>query len=62
MIVYLIGTPLALGSYWGLLAVVAMVPLLMWRLLDEEKLLINELQGYTEYQQQVRRRLVPYIW
>jgi protein-S-isoprenylcysteine O-methyltransferase Ste14 len=59
---YLLGTPLALGSYWGLLPFVALVPLLIWRLLDEEKLLTRELEGYKQYQQRVRYRLVPRVW
>jgi protein-S-isoprenylcysteine O-methyltransferase Ste14 len=57
-----IGTPLALGSYWGLFAVVAALPALIWRLLDEEKLLATSLPGYTEYKQRVRYRLVPLVW
>jgi hypothetical protein len=40
---YLLGTPLALGSYWGLVAVVATVPFLIWRLVDEERLLASQL-------------------
>jgi protein-S-isoprenylcysteine O-methyltransferase Ste14 len=59
---YLIGTPLALGSYWGFVALVGMLPFLIWRLLDEERLLANELPGYREYQHEVRHRLVPGIW
>ena len=59
---YLIGTPLALGSYWGLLAFVAIVPFLIWRLFDEEETLANELPGYTNYQRRVRYRLIPLIW
>jgi protein-S-isoprenylcysteine O-methyltransferase Ste14 len=59
---YVIGTPLALGSYWGLLAAVAMLPFLIWRLLDEERLLARSLSGYTEYQKKVPYRLVPRIW
>src|SRR5262245_40061660 len=43
---YLVGTPLALGSYWGLLALPAMLPFLIWRLLDEERLLARKLSGY----------------
>ena len=35
---------------------------LIWRILDEEKLLENELGGYRDYAQQVRYRLVPFIW
>jgi protein-S-isoprenylcysteine O-methyltransferase Ste14 len=59
---YLIGTPLALGSYWGLLVLVGMMPLLIWRLSDEERFLANHLSGYREYQKKVQHRLVPYIW
>lgn len=36
---YLLGTPLALGSYWGLVPIAAMTPFLIWRLLDEERFL-----------------------
>ena len=59
---YLIGTPLALGSYWGLLVLVGMMPFLIWRLFDEERFLANHLPGYREYQKRVQHRLVPYIW
>jgi protein-S-isoprenylcysteine O-methyltransferase Ste14 len=61
-LLYLLGTPLALGSYWGFVPVAAMLPLLVWRLLDEERLLARNLPGYTDYQQRVRRRLVPFVW
>ena len=57
-----IGTPLALGSYWGLLAFVAALPALIWRLLDEENFLAKSLPGYVEYKQHVRYRLVPLVW
>jgi len=59
---YLFGTPLALGSYWGLVPIAAMVPFLIWRLLDEERLLAKDLAGYTEYRKRVRYRLVPFLW
>jgi protein-S-isoprenylcysteine O-methyltransferase Ste14 len=59
---YLLGTPLALGSYWGLVPFVAMMPFLIWRLLDEEGFLAKNLPGYTEYQKQVRHRLLPFVW
>jgi protein-S-isoprenylcysteine O-methyltransferase Ste14 len=59
---YLVGTPLALGSYWGLVPVVGMLPFLIWRLVEEERLLARTLPGYGEYQRQVRHRLVPWIW
>jgi protein-S-isoprenylcysteine O-methyltransferase Ste14 len=58
----LIGTPLALGSWWGLSALIVIVPALIWRLLDEENFLKKNLPGYTEYTGKVRYRLVPYVW
>ena len=59
---YLLGTPLALGSYWGLVVLGAMTPFLLWRLFDEERFLAKNLPGYTEYQKRVRHRLVPFVW
>jgi protein-S-isoprenylcysteine O-methyltransferase Ste14 len=59
---YLVGTPLALGSYWGLAPIAAMMPFLIWRLLDEERFLARNLPGYAEYQKRVRHRLVPFVW
>src|SRR5262245_28728942 len=61
-LVYLAGTPLALGSYWGLLALIFIVPFLVWRLVDEEHLLVRELPGYADYRREVRYRLVPFVW
>jgi protein-S-isoprenylcysteine O-methyltransferase Ste14 len=59
---YLVGTPLALGSYWALLAVGAMLLFLIGRLLDEERFLAKNLSGYDDYQKRVRHRLVPWVW
>jgi protein-S-isoprenylcysteine O-methyltransferase Ste14 len=59
---YLLGTPLALGSYWGLVPIAVIMPFLIWRLLDEERFLARNLPGYTEYQKRVRYRLVPFVW
>jgi protein-S-isoprenylcysteine O-methyltransferase Ste14 len=61
-LLYLFGTPLALGSYWGLVPFVLVIPFLAWRLFDEERMLTRELEGYSEYQQRVRYRLVPGVW
>ena len=59
---YLIGTSLALGSYWGLLVNAAMMPFLIWRLFDEERFLAENLPGYADYQRRVRHRLLPFLW
>jgi len=61
-LLYLLGTPLALGSWWGLVVVAAMAPFLIWRLFDEEHLLAKSLPGYAQYQERVRHRLVPFLW
>lgn len=61
-LLYLAGTPLALGSYWGLAAFGATLPFLIWRLLDEERFLDGNLPGYTDYRRQVRYRLLPSVW
>jgi len=57
-----LGTPLALGSCWGLLAIGAMMPVLLWRLFDEERFLARKLPGYTEYCARVRWRLIPGVF
>jgi protein-S-isoprenylcysteine O-methyltransferase Ste14 len=58
----LVGIPLSLGSLCGLIAIAAMMPALIWRLLNEERFLVKNLRGYAEYQNKVRHRLVPFIW
>lgn len=58
-----VGTPLALGSWWGLLLIVLAAPVyLIVRILDEEMLLKSDPPGYNEYVQRVRYRLVPHVW
>src|SRR5215510_1126127 len=58
-LVLMLGIPLALGSWWGLLALVPGVPALVWRILDEERLLKRDLPGYAEYMHRMRFRLIP---
>jgi len=58
----LLGIPIALGSCWGVLVIVAMMPALIWRLVDEEKFLAKNLPGYREYQKSVPYRLIPLVW
>ncbi|MGC2416471.1 MAG: isoprenylcysteine carboxylmethyltransferase family protein [Candidatus Acidiferrales bacterium] len=55
-------TPLALGSYFTLPAFVLLIPLIVLRLLNEEKVLRQELPGYPEYCLHTRFRLVPFLW
>jgi protein-S-isoprenylcysteine O-methyltransferase Ste14 len=58
----LAGTPLALGSFWAIGPALVLVSLIVWRLLDEERVLEAELPGYVEYQRNVRYRLLPKVW
>ena len=60
--IMLFGIPLALGSWWGLLAVTPVVLVIIWRLLDEEQFLAKNLSGYSEYLNTVKYHLVPFIW
>jgi protein-S-isoprenylcysteine O-methyltransferase Ste14 len=61
-VIMMIGIPLALGSYWGLLFLIPGLVVLAVRIRDEEKLLREELAGYREYSEKVRYRLVPAVW
>jgi protein-S-isoprenylcysteine O-methyltransferase Ste14 len=58
----IVGMPLALDSYWGLVTVVPAVVVFAFRITDEEKALRTELAGYDEYTQKVHYRLVPGVW
>jgi protein-S-isoprenylcysteine O-methyltransferase Ste14 len=62
VLVMVAGVPLALGSWLGLLVVALALPGLIWRILDEERVLRKDLRGYTEYLEKVKYRLVPYLW
>jgi protein-S-isoprenylcysteine O-methyltransferase Ste14 len=58
----IIGTPLALGSWWTLLLTPVFLLLLYFRIASEEKVLKRDLAGYAEYQRKVRYRLIPFVW
>jgi protein-S-isoprenylcysteine O-methyltransferase Ste14 len=55
-------TPLALGSFWGLFVFFPLLAVICFRLNDEEKTLLKELNGYKEYCNKIRHQLIPYIW
>jgi protein-S-isoprenylcysteine O-methyltransferase Ste14 len=59
---YLAGTPLMLGSWWGLVCVPLMIVGLGYRAVLEERTLIDGLEGYADYAARVRYRLVPHVW
>jgi protein-S-isoprenylcysteine O-methyltransferase Ste14 len=61
MLLYVI-SPLALGSYWAVIPAVFIIPVLVFRIIDEEKTLARDLEGYSAYIQKTRYRLIPGIW
>jgi protein-S-isoprenylcysteine O-methyltransferase Ste14 len=61
-LVMLLGIPIALGSWWGVLVLALILPAVIWRLFDEEKFLARNLLGYVDYQNKVRYRLIPHVW
>jgi protein-S-isoprenylcysteine O-methyltransferase Ste14 len=61
-LILMLGIPLALGSWWGLLLFIPGLAVILWRLLDEERFLSENLAGYTDYKNKVRYRLVPFVW
>ena len=61
ILIYL-ASPLALGSFWAFLPALLTPAILVARILNEEKVLKDKLEGYGEYLERVRFRLVPGIW
>lgn len=61
-LVFVLGVPLALGSWWGLLTFIPLTLVIFWRLLDEERYLVKNLSGYGEYRNKVKYRLIPFVW
>ena len=54
--------PVVLGSWWAFLCFLPYVALIVIRIINEEKLLTSELEGYEEYKKRVKYRLLPFIW
>ena len=61
MFLYIL-SPLALGSWIAVLPALLLIPLLVMRTIDEEKVLVSDLPGYKDYMQKVKYRLFPGIW
>ena len=61
-VLLLLATPLALGSWWGLILVVPAIAGIALRILDEERFLVRNLPGYAEYCRSTGHRLLPLVW
>lgn len=57
-----VGTPLALGSYWALLAAVPLPFVLALRIRNEEEVLLRDFPEYKAYRRRTRSRLIPRVW
>ncbi len=57
-----LGTPLLLGSWYGLLLTLLFLPALVVRTVLEERTLLRELPGYDAYMAHVKYRLIPRVW
>ncbi|MCX6071899.1 MAG: isoprenylcysteine carboxylmethyltransferase family protein, partial [Chloroflexi bacterium] len=55
-------SPLALGSVWAMIVVAILPAVLIARIVNEEKVLLRDLEGYADYCKAVRYRLIPGIW
>jgi protein-S-isoprenylcysteine O-methyltransferase Ste14 len=62
VLLMLAGMPLLAGSVCGLIISGIALVVLVFRILGEEKMLVNELDGYAEYRQKVKYRLIPLLW
>jgi protein-S-isoprenylcysteine O-methyltransferase Ste14 len=62
VILMFLATPLALGSWWSLPVFLLLPISLVFRIRNEEELLVRELPGYAEYCEKVRYRLIPLVW
>ena len=62
MLAFFVGTPLLLGSGYGIVGGLLLMLMLAWRAVLEERTLQTELHGYAAYMRQVKYRLVPYVW
>ena len=62
LLALLLGTPLALGSWWGLVTFAPMLLILNARIRFEERFLTRSLPGYTEFCRRIRYRVVPFVW
>ncbi len=63
VLVFTLALPVGLGSYWALALFAVAIPVaLHFRMVNEEKVLLEELDGYDEYRKKVRWRVMPYLW
>ena len=58
----ILATPFSLGSLLGILIALPLIIVIVFRIMDEEKMLMEELDGYCDYCNETKYRLIPYVW
>lgn len=61
-LVLFLSMPFVLGSLFSFFIMLVYIPIIVVRIINEEKFLEKELNGYTEYKKKVKYRLIPFIW
>lgn len=61
-LVLFLSMPFVLGSLFSFFIMLVYIPIIVVRIINEEKFLEKELKGYTEYKKKVKYRLIPFIW
>lgn len=62
LLIMMLLTPIALGSYWALLFAVLFIPTTIFRIKKEEEVLLRDLPGYADFLKRTPYRLIPLIW
>ncbi|MBR7078662.1 MAG: isoprenylcysteine carboxylmethyltransferase family protein [Clostridia bacterium] len=61
-LVLFLSMPLVLGSLFSLAIMLGYIPIIALRIKNEEKVLEEGLEGYTEYKKKVRKKVIPFVW
>lgn len=62
LVLMILFTPLALGSYWAIIPALLCIPMNVFRIIGEEEVLLRDLTGYKDYCLKTRYRLIPLVW
>jgi protein-S-isoprenylcysteine O-methyltransferase Ste14 len=62
LLLMMLFTPLALGSYWAIIPALLCIPINVLRVISEEEVLLQDLAGYKAYCLKTRYRLIPFVW
>lgn len=61
-VLFALSRALLLGSWYGVLGGLVLIGMVAWRAVQEERVLREELEGYSAYMTRVRYRCIPYLW